>query len=506
MKITCTLLLGALLISPACAQSFEVPDLARLTPGRTAAQNALWIETPLDKQFRTTKRVVVAQINGPAMITMMHFAYAQNPAGKPLNRDLLLRIYWDGETSPSVDCPLVDFFCDPNGTRSVVNTAYVNVRRGFNTYFPMPFRKSARVELVYEGPLEPGDALWAAMPCYSYVMYRTADKIPADTGYFHASWRQQALKLGLTDYVALEAKGKGKFVGWNVTVRRPGSGDYPVDENEKFYIDGEAKPSIEFQGLEDSFGFSWGFPESENSFPMTGYAPFFQGATAYRFFAQDAISFDKSLKVAIGFGETETGFIKGFSQFGTSLQFSTTVYWYQTEPHAPLPPMPSAADREPAPEQLHWPEKSDPAVAADLQTRGVKLAMDCGRPEKEVILATPGYSATATQGFTYSEWGGDVFYARADPKEVHVQLTVPKGVAGTVRVYIIDPDNFMGGRKETVVVAGQTFGPFDHFQTGRWIECPLTADKNVDGKIDIRAINSRPDANAVLSQIEWVEK
>jgi hypothetical protein len=337
-------------------------------------------------------------------------------------------------------------------------------------------------------------------------MYRTADKIPADAGYFHASWRQQALKLGLSDYIALEAKGKGKFVGWNVTVRLPGSGGYPVDENEKFYVDGETHPSVEFQGLEDSFGFSWGFPESENSFPLTGYAPFLQGASAYRFFVQDAISFDKSIKVAIGFGDTETGWRPGFSKFGTSLQFSSTVYWYQTEPHAPLPPMPPAAERAPAPEQLHWPETTDIPPTAALQARGVKLAMYCGRPEKEVVFAAPGYSAESVQGAAWTGWGGDVFYARSDTHEAHMQLSVPQGVAGTVRVYIIDPDNFEGGRKETVVVAGQTFGPFDHFQTGRWIECPISAEKNVSGKVDVSAINARTGANAVLSQIEWVEK
>ena len=158
------------------------------------------------------------------------------------------------------------------------------MRRGFNAYFPMPFRKSAKVELVYDGPLAPGDELWKIMPCYSYVSYRTVKKMPADTGYFHASWRQEGLLLGKRDYVALEAKGKGKFVGWNVTVRSPGRDGYPVDENEKFYIDGEPTASIEFQGLEDSFGFSWGFPESESMFPLTGYFPFLKGAAAYRFF------------------------------------------------------------------------------------------------------------------------------------------------------------------------------------------------------------------------------
>ena len=444
------------------------------------------------------------------MITMMHFAYnwtAIAAVHKPLNRDLLLRIYWDGESTPSVDCPLVDFFCDPNGTRDVVNTAFVNVRRGFNTYFPMPFRKSARVELVYDGPVPPGEELWGLMPCYSYVMYRTADKLPADTGYFHASWRQQSVKLGLTDYIALEARGKGKCVGWNVTVRLPGRDGYPVDENEKFYVDGETNASVEFQGLEDSFGFSWGFPETENTFPMTGYFPFLKGAMAYRFFDQDAISFEKSLKVAIGFGEHEDpSFRRDFSRFGSSLQFSTTVYWYQQEPHAPLPVMPAAAERAPAPEELFWPEKEKLANISDLQARGVKLAMHCGRPGKEVVFASPGYSAAARQGFAWSGWNDDVFYARADVHETKIELNVPKSAAGTVRVYIVDPDNFGGGRKQSVVIAGQTFGPFENFQSGRWIECPISTDKNSDGKVEVSAINGNPNANAVLSLIEWVEK
>ncbi len=506
--IACILLLGAVLSFSAASKPVEAPALAQLTPGHTAAQNALWIENPLTQQFRTSNRVVVAEIQGPAMITMMHFACGEravSPAHQLLNRDLLLRIYWDGERSPGVECPLVDFFCDPAGARDVVNTAFVNVRRGFNAYFPMPFGKSAKVELVYDGPLPPGEELWRLMPCYSYVMYRTMDKIPAGAGYFHASWRQQTLKLGLADYIALEAKGKGKLIGWNVTVRWPGREDYPVDENEKFYIDGETNASVEFQGLEDSFGFSWGFPESENSFPMTGYFPFFKGAAAYRFFEQDAISFDKSLKVAIGFGQhEEPRFREQFSQFGSSLEFSSTVYWYQTEPHAPLPPMPSAAGREPAPEQAYWPEKETLPSAADFQARGVKLAMYCGHAGRELIHAAPGYSAEARDGSAWDGWAGKVHYARADEKSVSVHLMVPKGASGLVRVYIIDPDKFEGGRKEKVTIAGESFGPFDNFHYGRWVESRVGAAQTANGEVDVSAINARSGADAVLSIIEWV--
>jgi len=489
-----------------------IGDLSNLTPGRTVAQNALWIENELTARFNSSKRVVVADIKGPATITMIHFAFPQShiaaPPGPKLNRDLLLKIYWDGEKEPSVDCPLVDFFCDPAGMHEELTNALMNKRRGWNAYFPMPFRKSARVELVYDGPLAPGDLLWSRMPCYSYVMYRTLQEVPDTSGYFHASWRQETLLLGARDYVALDAKGKGKFVGWNVTVRQPGSPGYPVDENEKFFIDGEETASVEFQGLEDSFGFSWGFPESQSIFPMTGYFPFLKGACAYRLFLQDSISFEKSLRVAIGFGRREDpSFRKEYSKPGNRLQFSTTVYWYQTEPHAPLPAMPPAADRAPAPEDRFWPNLGGHIPSAEaFQRRGVKLEMLCGRPEKEVVFAAPGYAAAVRVGEPYDSFALPVYHCRSSKTEAEIEVTVPAHVEGTLRAYVIDADNFCGGRRQTVTIAGKSFGLIENFQDGRWLERHLTKQETADGKVSLRVKNEKPEANAVISIIEWVEK
>ena len=485
-------------------QAPGLEDLARLTPGRTRAENALWIENALSARFNSSKRVVVADLKGPAIITMIHFAMPQT---LKLNRDLLLRMYLDGESAPSVDVPLVDFFCDPAGLREQVNTALVNKRRGYNAYFPMPFRRSARIELVYDGPVAPGDELWKIMPCYSYVNYRAAKKIPKDTGYFHASWRQEALLLGKRDYLALEASGKGKFIGWNVTARSPGREAYPVDENEKFHIDGEAVASIEYQGLEDSFGFSWGFPESESLFPLTGYFPFYKGAAAYRFFTQDAISFDKSLRVTIGFGVNEDPmFRRDFSKEGSTLQLSSTVYWYQVEPHGPLPAMPGAAGRAPAPEEAFWPDKERLLSAEELKGRGVKIEMLCGRPGKEVIFAEPNYDAVVKKGYAWSGWSLPVYHARAGNDEAVVELTVPKGAAGMLRVFVIDPDSFEGGRKQKMSLAGEDLGLVQGFQDGKWLEQPVTSDKTADGKVLVRAANARTGSNAVISIVEWVQK
>ena len=479
-----------------------IEDLAKLTPGRTAAQNALWSENPLSARFNSSKRVVVAEIKGPAVITMIHFAM---PAVMKLNRDLLLKMYWDEESEPSVDCPLVDFFCDPAGLREQVNTALVNKRRGFNAYFPMPFRKSAKIELVYDGPVEPGNELWRIMPCYSYVMYRQVDRIAGDLGYFHAHWRQEGLLLGKRDYVALEAKGKGKFVGWNVTVRRPGRAGYPVDENEKFYIDGEKKPSIEFQGIEDSFGFSWGYPETENMFALTGYFPFLKGALGYRFFINDAISFEKSLRVDIGFGENENPmFHSEFSKPGSTLQLSSVVYWYQLEPHATLPAMPPAVERVPAPEEPFWPDKEELPTTEDLKERGVRFLMLCGRPKREIIYAEEGFSAEVITGYTFDDWGLPVYHCRAGDQELQIELTVPKKIRGTVRLYVIDPDDFEGGRKQTVRIAGKSLGLVEGFQEGQWLEQYISPDDSANSKIMIQARNARQGSNAVISIIEWI--
>jgi len=496
-------------VHPARAQSLP-SDLARVDPGSTKAVNALWTENPLSLQFRSTTNVVVADLKGPAEITMIHFAYPQrrDPETKSLNRSVRLRIFWDGESTPSVDCPLVDFFCDPNGEHNWVNTALVNERQGFNAYFPMPFRKSARVELLYDGPLPAGRGLEREMPCYSYVCYHTLKRLPSDTGYFCASWRQEELLLGKREYLALVATGKGKVVGWNVTVRSPYLDKYPVDENEKFFIDGETKASVEFQGLEDSFGFSWGFPPTENLFPLTGYFPFhMNGGAAYRFFLQDAINFHKSLKVSIGFGDTETGWKKNYARPINALQFSTTVYWYQVGPRAPLPPMPPASDRAPEARRTFWPAGLPFSSADDFQANGGKLLVACGLSSAETVFSQPGYSISMDPKVQqWVIWPGDVFYCRMAPGQLEADLYLPKGATGTLKLYIIDPDNFGGGRKETIVVGGETVGTFEHFQQGRWIEVPVGADKTGDGKLSIQIVNARKGANAVLSNVVWLEK
>ena len=74
-----------------------------------------------------------------------------------------------------------------------------------------------------------------------------------------------------------------------------------------------------------------------------------------------------------------------------------------------------------------------------------------------------------------------------------------------MRAYVIDPDNFEGGRKQKLSIAGESLGLVEAFEEGRWLERNLSADQTAQGKVLIEASNARQGSNAVISILEWVE-
>ena len=491
-----SLLLAAIPTSANPLEVSQMDSLYRLWDGETKQVNALWGENPEEMKFGEGRtKVVIADLKGPGVITMIHFALPQK---MKLNRDTVLRIYWDGEMRPSVEAPLVDFFCDPNGALERVDTVLVNKKRGWNCYFPMPFAKSARVELKMENPRYPNGS-WSANPCYSYVIYRTLKSVPEDAGYFHACWRQETLLLGKEDYKVFEAKGRGQFIGWNVTVRGVGSPDtwYPVDENVKFYVDGESEPSIEWQGIEDAFGFSWGFPTEANSFPYTGYQPYYNGAAAYRFTLNDRISFKKSLRMTVGFGKNEhPTFREQFSKPENPLQFSSVAYWYQTEPHKTFAPLLSARDRQP---------KIPSPATQKYQDTGETLVLNCGSTAGDEEFLADGWDFVFKKGYSFcgSPWTTEINHCWADFDSLEFEIICPAGVSGTLRMFILDGDNFTGGRRQAITVADKPVGEYENFQSGRWIEVPISAADTAGGRIPVVMKNLKPGANAVVSFVRF---
>src|SRR5687767_1956533 len=122
--------------------------------------------------------VTLAEIQGPGAIQ-----HIWNTVHPQWWRRLVLRIYWDGEETPSVETPLGDFFCSGWCQRCNVSSLpiAVNPAGGFNSYWPMPFRKSARITLenLSDDPING----------YYYQITYALDAVPDDAAYFHAQWR-----------------------------------------------------------------------------------------------------------------------------------------------------------------------------------------------------------------------------------------------------------------------------------------------------------------------------
>lgn len=475
--------------------------------GETKCENALWWENPEGKRF-VKREVVIADLKGPGIITMIHFAM---PEKLKLDRSIVLRIFWDGEKSPSVEVPLVDFFCDPNGTLDNINTILVDKKRGWNAYFPMPFRKSAKIVLYFDDEHIPEEAINSYAPCYSYVMWHPLPSLPPNALYFHSYWRQEKILLGKRDYIALEAKGEGQVVGLNVTVRgvNPGGIGYPVDQNVKFYIDGAREPSIEWQGMEDAFGFSYGFPEEKTIFLYRGWHPYYKyGAFAYKFLIADRISFKKSLKVAIGFGKNEHPmFRQVYSQPSYTLEFSTTVYWYQREPHKPNPPLPPYTLRLPSLDATQIAEREQ--LARKFRQEGITLSLRCGHPEGDVEFKEDGWDYRWKEGYSFynpSLWPGEVSHCWAGWKKLVFDILCPRGAKGNLRFFIIDPDNFAGGRIQRISVEGREVGVFRDFQKGKWVDVEIGEKDTMDGVISVVMENLKEGGNAVVSFVQFKGK
>ena len=292
-------------------------------------------------------------------------------------RRIVLRAYWDGETSPSVESPVGDFFGVGHARVSNYWSLPLNMvtgggaetsnRAAMNCFFPMPFAKGARLTVENQGE-QPIRSL------YFYVDYESYSGIADDALRFHAQWRRQnptraSLDLNQTagfaktndvvnldgkgNYVILEATGRGHYVGCNLSVDHInpikdfgwfGEGD------DMIFIDGEASPSLTGTGTEDYFCAAWGYPGGHNSMPYHGIslagptagpAPYSGKWTMYRYHIEDPVMFSRSIQVTIeaGHGNVHANDV------------SSVGYWYQSEPHAAFPALPPPAERLPIPDR-----------------------------------------------------------------------------------------------------------------------------------------------------------
>jgi hypothetical protein len=288
----------------------------------------------------------VAEIDGSGSIQHIWMT----PTG--VWRNSIIRFYWDGETSPSVEAPVGDFFCMGWNQYAALQSLAVCVNPGsaFNCYWPMPFRKKCRITMEN---IDDKD-----MVLYYQVDY-ILTQVPSDAAYFHAQFRRVNPLPYKGVYTLVDnIKGQGQYVGTYLAWGVHNNGWWGEGEI-KFYIDGDTKyPTINGTGTEDYFCGSYDFDTkkknaagveevnyTEFTTPYSGLCQVIKGDGhyqvsqrfgLYRWHITDPIRFEKDLKVTIQ--------ALGWRSEGRYLplqdDIASTVFWYQTEPHNTFPVLP----------------------------------------------------------------------------------------------------------------------------------------------------------------------
>lgn len=321
--------------------------------------------------------LTMAALEGAGVVT--HIWVTLSSKDPLARRNLVLRMYWDGQEHPSVEAPIGDFFGQGWGMKyNVVALPLAAAPKEGNAmvcYFPMPFAAGARITVENQSDVRVDSF-------YYYLDYEEHTHTLAEIGRFHA-WYHQELTSPEADpsaspegepdstrehewqifapyhnnpsdrnnYLFCEPEGAGHFVGVNLFINCPtpiwyGEGD------DMFLVDGEPWPgSAHGTGTEDYFNQSW-CPDEHYLHPYFGAArvpgrgndsPRFGwlGRThLYRFHLDDPIRFRRSLRASIEHGHAN----------GLALEMASVAYWYQTLPSKPFPALPKREDRIPRPE------------------------------------------------------------------------------------------------------------------------------------------------------------
>jgi len=294
--------------------------------------------------------------SGPGVLTHIWFTIA-SPDERHL-KQLVLRIYWDFESTPSVETPIGDFFGLGLGDYYLYQSIPLSVGgdKALNSFFVMPFQKHARITVTNDGAAKVDSF-------YFNIDYRSCSKpLPSDTLYFHAQYRQATPAHGWTNdwsansdpkvdnrpnlsgednYVWLDARGHGHFVGVTMSILQNQDGWWG-EGDDMFFIDGESRPSINGTGSEDYFLGAWDFGSYPFAYglygaPVKGTEHAGSRSSVYRFHLDSPIPFTKSLRATIEHGHANH----------RSDNFFSVAYWYQADPHAPFPALPPVNDRIP---------------------------------------------------------------------------------------------------------------------------------------------------------------
>jgi hypothetical protein len=288
-----------------------------------------------------------AQIDGPGMITRI-WVTLPGPLNPGALRDVVVKMYWDGEEEPSVLAPLGDLFGATFARPVEYGSAYISITSGaFLCHFPMPFRGSARI--VFENQGRGTVRLFF----YQFTYLKLNDQPQESTPYFHCHWRRESLARGAAPFTVLDARGRGMYLGCHLDMQGTGIpwGPNPfhwflpegygmgmLEGWERMWIDGSAEPNVSGTGGEDYFNGAWYFtsvPSTWLTHGVTRRSYPARQVSCYRFHVEMPVAFNEGILVTLDHGLDNK----------VSARYDGTAFWYQDEPHAPLEELPPAGER-----------------------------------------------------------------------------------------------------------------------------------------------------------------
>ena len=318
----------------------------------------------------------LAEIDGPGLVS--HFWCTIASRDPHYLRKVVLKVYWDGETEPSICSPIGDFFGLGHATNFTYQCAAFSTSCNeegiptngvaMNCWLPMPFRKSARFEVVNEQEKD-------SLHLYFYIDYQVHEQLPEDVLYLHASWRRENPCAGWTgpgsvwntpdwqkrhdgpegknlsdagNYLILEAEGRGHYIGMNLSVDHLYKGWWGEGDDMIFVDrDGERSwpPDLHGTGSEDYLCHAWGMQKVAHLYDGEPWSELKQGndhhgggkVCVYRYHLLDPIPFTRNIRVSIEHGHAND----------RSDDYSSVAYWYQDEPHRVFAPLLPVASRLP---------------------------------------------------------------------------------------------------------------------------------------------------------------
>ncbi|MGD9872972.1 MAG: glycoside hydrolase family 172 protein [Kiritimatiellia bacterium] len=425
---------------------------------------------------KQNSETVVCELAGPAVLRELRIrlddsAVKSAVTRRKLLRDLVLRISWDGG-GPSVNVPLGDFF-GSMGQRLKYDSMFFGYRDGvFSSRFPMPFEKSAKIEIQNLGA--------ADVPAAVETIIEKLDSWPQHYGYFHAAWQKSGQEMMGRPHNVLRTDGSGKFAGCLLGATSFDRSWWLLESDETMRMDSAPMPQWRGTGLEDYFNGGW-YYQNFLARPLNGIvfkAPY--RTVQYRIHFADPVYFTNSF---------DMNFERG-PEMASRGVYESVAYYYLKNPQ----PAPSQI---PADGSRYFPD--DPVAQATFMTEIHNLERmgdDAGAAEYIDFFMEkyPDFPFAETLRMRQAAYREKISGAGGAPEFYKQFLNssneVARKQAGDLEWFYADESHAL-------------FALYCNAPSRAFIDGKLVANAGRDDKCEIARVELKPGRHVIAVQAQW---